>query len=47
MGVGKRRGGKRGDSKSVDSIIGASLSEPHTTMTSLHTCLCMLACLLA
>ena len=28
-------------------IIGASLSEPHTSVTSLHTCVCMLACLLA
>ena len=28
-------------------MIGASLSEPHTSVTSLHTCVCMLACLLA
>jgi len=28
-------------------IIGASLSEPHTSVTSLHTCVCMFACLLA
>ena len=27
-------------------IIGASLSEPHTSVTLLHTCVCMLACLL-
>jgi len=26
-------------------IIGASLSEPHTSMTSLHPCVCMFACL--
>ena len=29
------------------TLIGASLSEPHTSVTSLHTCVCMLACLLA
>ena len=29
------------------SLVGASLSEPHTSVTSLHTCVCMLACLLA
>ena len=28
-------------------IIGASLSEPHTSVTALCTCVCMLACLLA
>ena len=28
-------------------IVGASLSEPHTSVTSLRTCVCMLACLLA
>ena len=27
-------------------IIGASLSKPHTSLTSLHTCVSMLACLL-
>ena len=27
------------------SIVGASLSEPRTNMTSLHTCVCMFACL--
>jgi len=26
--------------------VGASLSEPHTSVTSLHPCLCMFACLL-
>ena len=28
-------------------VIGASLSEPHTSVTSLHPCVCMFACLLA
>ena len=28
-------------------VIGASLSEPHTSVTALRTCVCMLACLLA
>ena len=28
-------------------IIGASLSKPHTSVTTLRTCVCMLACLLA
>ena len=27
------------------SLIGASLSKPHTSMTALRTCVCMLACL--
>ena len=27
-------------------FIGASLSEPHTSVTLLRTCVCMLACLL-
>ena len=27
--------------------IGVSLSKPHTSMTALGTCMCMLACLLA
>ena len=26
-------------------IIGVSLSEPHTSGTALHTCVCMFACL--
>ena len=26
-------------------VFGASLSEPHTSVTSLHTCVCMFACL--
>ena len=30
-----------------DVIIGASLSEPHTSVTALRTCVCMFACLLA
>ena len=29
------------------SLIGASLSGPHTSVTSLHPCVCMFACLLA
>ena len=28
-------------------LVGASLSEPHTCVTSLHPCVCMFACLLA
>ena len=28
-------------------IIGASMSEPHISVTALRTCVCMLACLLA
>ena len=28
-------------------LIGASLSEPHTSGTALGTCVCMFACLLA
>ena len=28
-------------------MIGVSLSKPHTSMTALRTCVCMLACLLA
>ena len=28
-------------------VIGASLSEPHTSRTALRMCLCMFACLLA
>ena len=28
-------------------IFGASLSEPHTSVTALHMCMCMFACLLA
>ena len=31
----------------VSAIIGVSLSEPHTSVTALHTCVCMFACLLA
>ena len=27
------------------TVIGASLSEPHTSMTALHTCVCIYACL--
>ena len=27
-------------------VIGASLSDPHTSVTALCTCVCMLACLL-
>ena len=27
-------------------VIGASLSKPHTSVTSLHPCLCMLVCML-
>ena len=26
-------------------LVGASLSEPHTSMTALRRCVCMLACL--
>ena len=29
-----------------ESLIGASLSEPHISRTALRTCVCMLACLL-
>ena len=29
------------------TIVGASLSEPHTSGTALRTCVCMFACLLA
>jgi len=29
------------------SLIGASLSEPHTSVTSLRTCVCIYACLFA
>ena len=32
---------------SLQSVIGASLSEPHTSVTALRTCVCMLAYLLA
>ena len=28
-------------------VIGASMSEPHISVTALHTCVCMLVCLLA
>jgi len=28
----------------ISSFIGTSLSEPHTSMTTLHMCVCMLAC---
>jgi len=28
-------------------LVGASLSEPHTSVTSLRACVCMLVCLLA
>ena len=31
----------------IQSIIGASLSESHTSMTSLRSCVCMFACLFA
>ena len=31
--------------KLVNTLIGASLSEPHTSVTALRTCVCMLACL--
>jgi len=27
------------------TVIGASLSEPHTSVTALRTCMCRLACL--
>ena len=27
------------------ALIGASLSESHTSVTSLHSCVCMFACL--
>ena len=49
-------GKEEGIIESVDSIcriaqthniIGASLSEPHTSVTSLHLCVCMFARLLA
>ena len=30
-----------------DYIIGASMSEPHISVTALRMCVCMLACLLA
>jgi len=30
---------------STHSFIGASLSEPHTSVISLHPCVCMFACL--
>ena len=29
----------------VAMVIGASLSEPHTSVSSMHTCVCMFACL--
>ena len=32
---------------SAMQLIGASLSEPHTSGTALCTCVCMFACLLA
>ena len=32
---------------SIRLLIGASLSEPHTSVTALRTCVCTLACLLA
>ena len=32
--------------KNIVIFIGASLSEPHTSVTALRTCVCMLACLL-
>ena len=31
----------------MKQLIGASLSEPHTSVTSLRTCVCMFACLRA
>ena len=31
----------------VNRMIGASLSEPHTSMTALCTCVCMYVCLFA
>ena len=30
----------------VAIVIGASLSDPHASVSSLHTCVCMFACLL-
>ena len=33
------------DSISTFKLVGASLSEPHTSMTALCMCVCMLACL--
>ena len=39
--------GVRTRSKTQCALIGASLSEPHTSMTSFHLCVCMSACLLA
>ena len=30
----------------VETVIGVSLSEPHTSVTTLRTCMCVLACLL-
>ena len=35
----------RGGSSVSSCLIGASLSEPHTSVTSLRTCVCMFACL--
>ena len=35
------------DLKIDNFLIGASLSEPHTSVTALRTCVCMFACLLA
>ena len=29
----------------VTKVIGASRSEPHTSVTALHTCVCIYACL--
>ena len=33
---------KAGEGEKIDQIIGASLSEPHTSVTALHTHVCML-----
>ena len=32
---------------SYNTVIGPSLSEPHTSVTAVQKCVCMLACLLA
>ena len=42
---GREKGRKKSNSLLSTLLIGASLSEPHTNVTALHTCVCMYVCL--
>ena len=47
MGEAKNKAGVSTEETEKLYIIGVSLSEPHTSVTALQTCVCMYVCLLA